>query len=89
MKSFRKYAVGAAFAFATVAVAAAPAFAQGTNNPDSAYGQPAHAKSKAQASYNTAARRGYYDVAPQYAPGQDSGAGFDAGQWPTGFKDLH
>jgi hypothetical protein len=37
MRSFRQYAVAAAFAFATVAAGSAPAFAWGAGIPDSAY----------------------------------------------------
>jgi hypothetical protein len=87
MKSFRQYAVAAAFALATVAVGAAPAFAAGNGAPDNAYDQPAQAKSRVHASNNSVARPRYYDVAPYQAPAQDPWA-FEASQ-PRGFQDLH
>jgi hypothetical protein len=61
MKSLRQHAVAAAFAFATVAVGSAPAFAWGAGAPDSAYAvyydQPAQVKPQAHAYYNYVAPR--------------------------------
>jgi hypothetical protein len=90
MRSFKQYAVAAAFAFATAAVGAAPAFAASTGTPDNGYVQPAQAKSRVHAYNNSAARPDYYDVAPgnaYQAPAQDPWA-FEASQ-PRGFQDLH
>jgi hypothetical protein len=79
MKSFRQYAVVAALTFATAAVGAAPAFAAGNGNADTA--SSTHV---VRAKPRTA--QPYYNYV---APAQDPNADNQATQWPSGFKDLH